>query len=209
MNDIFVLERWIFWKARFIASYKFVKTCEPRAIARFGGIFSCSCFSRSVWSHEPWCQPCKLRYTVVSMSHIISAGTKGQHIRPLWPLLRLGSKIMLLRMGLLLRLGSNVITWWDLYCTWVQLLHLCLQHTSSYIWCNTLSITWLTSCVRVLTFVSLLLPRTLSCRYRCVACHPSHFLTQLFSGKLIDWLIESLQKYKNAVYHSVSTGILK
>ena len=72
--------------------------------------FAQSCFSRSVWSHEPWCQPCKLRYTVVSMSHIISAGTKGQHIRPLWPLLRLGSKIMLLRMGLLLRLGPNVIT---------------------------------------------------------------------------------------------------
>ena len=94
---------------------------EPRAIARFGGIFSCSCFSRSVWSHEPWCQPCKLRYTVVSMSHIISAGTKGQHIRPLWPLLRLGSKIMLLRMGLLLRLGSKCYYGWDFYYAWVQM----------------------------------------------------------------------------------------
>ena len=35
---------------------------------------------------------------------------------------------MLLRMGLLLRLGPNVYYRWDLYYTWVQLLHLCLQH---------------------------------------------------------------------------------
>ena len=114
MTYLFVLERWIFWKARFIASYKFVKTCEPRAIARFGGIFSCSCFSRSVWSHEPWCQPCKLRYTVVSMSHIISAGTKGQHIRPLWSLLQ--------QIGPLVRLGSKCYYRWDFYYAWVQML---------------------------------------------------------------------------------------
>ena len=63
-----------------------------------------------------------LVYTVVSMLHIISAGNKGQHIRPLWSLLHLGPNVitdmtfitlgfkMLLRMGLLLRLGPNVIT---------------------------------------------------------------------------------------------------
>ena len=56
------------------------------------------------------------------MPQIISAGTKGQHITPLWALLRLGPNVitdrtfitlgfkMLLRMGLLLRLGPNVIT---------------------------------------------------------------------------------------------------
>ena len=124
MTYLFVLERWIFWKARFIlASYINLPKREPRAIARFGGIFPCSCFSRSVWSHEPWCQPCKLRYTVVSMSHIISAGTKGQHIRPLWPLIHLGSKI-----GTFITLGSKCYYRWDLYYTWVQLLHLCLQY---------------------------------------------------------------------------------
>ena len=53
---------------------------------------------------------------------MISAGTKGQHIRPLRSLLHLGPNVitdrtfitlgfkMLLRMGLLLRLGPNVIT---------------------------------------------------------------------------------------------------
>ena len=103
---------------------------EPRAIARFGGIFSCSCSCYLVlFGHMSPDVSLVLRYTVVSMSHIISAGTKGQHIRPLWPLLRLGSKIMLLRMGLLLRLGPNVYYRWDLYYTWVQLLHLCLQQS--------------------------------------------------------------------------------
>ena len=158
-----------FWKARFIASYKFVKR-EPRAIARFGGIFSRSCFSRSVWSREPWCPPCKLRYTVVSMSHIISAGTKSQHIRPLWSLLRLGSKIMLLRMGLLLRLGSNVITdgtfitlgssyytcafnklpfqhLWIFSLPFVQVTKLQFSHFFSNVRCLTILTSWFTCCL--------------------------------------------------------------
>ena len=121
---------YLFWSDEFfekfsrfiLASYINLSKREPRAIARFGGIFPFSCFSRSVWSHEPWCQPCKLRYTVVSMSHIISAGTKGQHIRPLWPLLRLGLKI-----GTFITLRSKCYYRWDLYYTWVQLLHLSLQ----------------------------------------------------------------------------------
>ena len=96
---------------------------EPRAIARFGGIFSCSCSCYLVpFGHMSPDVSLVLRYTVVSMSHVISAGTKGQHIRPLWPLLRLGSKIMLLRMGLLLRLGSKCYYGWDFYYAWVQML---------------------------------------------------------------------------------------
>ena len=95
---------------------------EPRAIARFGGIFSCSCSCYLVpFGHMSPDVSLVLRYTVVSMSHVISAGTKGQHIRPLWPLLRLGSKIMLLRMGLLLRLGSKCYYGWDFYYAWVQM----------------------------------------------------------------------------------------
>ena len=97
MNLAFSILQWIFIKACFVASYEFVKI-KPRAISRFCGIFSPSFFSRSVWSHDPWCQPCKLRYNHGHVSYYLSHNrwdlyyTWAQMLLQRGPFLCLGSK---------------------------------------------------------------------------------------------------------------------
>ena len=119
----------------------------PRALARFWFFF----FPRSVWSHDWWCQLCKLRYQPCMdccgwhVSYYLSHNRWDLSCTWVQLLLQVDLQLyytwvqMLLQMGPLFCLGPNAITdgtfmtlgskcyyRWDLYYTWVQLLHLCL-----------------------------------------------------------------------------------